>query len=180
MRFTPAPLDGAWLIEEERRVDSRGWFTRAFCADEFARMGLETSFPQVNRSLSLVAGTLRGMHYQREPHSEVKVVCCLRGAIYDVIVDVRPGSPSYLRWHAVRLSAQQGRWLYVPRGFAHGFLTLEDNTEVLYLVSTPYAPHAEAGFRYDDPAVGISWPGPPKVVSVKDLAWPPLLPATDP
>lgn len=179
MKFTPTPLDGAWLIEEERRGDSRGWFTRAFCSEEFGRMGLETTFPQINRSLSHSAGTLRGMHYQRDPHAEVKVVRCLRGALYDVIVDMRPASPTRHRWFSVTLTAGDGQWLYVPKGFAHGFLTLEADTEAFYLVSVPYAPHAEGGFRFDDPAIAINWPGRPEIISKKDSAWPPLDPAQE-
>lgn len=172
MRFISAPLDGVWLIEEERRGDSRGWFARSFCSAEFAAHGLETAFPQINHSVSAARGTLRGMHYQTEPHAEVKVVTCLRGAMHDVIVDVRPASPTYLRWHAVELRGGDGRWFYIPRGFAHGFLTLEDDTEAFYLISTPYAPQAERGLRFDDPAICIAWPAAPVVLSQKDEAWP--------
>ncbi len=172
MHFTPLPLDGAWLIKEEPRGDSRGWFARAFCAAEFSAQGLESSFPQINRSLSASAGTLRGMHYQREPHAETKVVSCLRGALHDVIVDIRPASATFRRWHAVTLIAGDGAWLYVPKGFAHGFITLKDDTEAFYLVSTPYAPDAEGGLRFDDPALAIQWPRPPEIISAKDAAWP--------
>ena len=177
MRFTPAPLDGAWLIEEERRGDSRGWFARSFCAEEFAAFGLETSFPQISHSSSVSRSTLRGMHYQTEPHAEVKVVCCIRGALHDVIVDIRPSSPTFRRWHSVELAAGDGKWLYVPRGFAHGFITLRDDTEAFYLVSTPYAPQAERGFRFDEPAFGIVWPSAPEILSPKDAAWPAFEPA---
>jgi len=172
MKFTATELEGAWLIEEERLQDSRGWFARAFCAEEFARRGLEPVFPQINHSCSLRAATLRGLHYQREPHAEVKVVCCLRGAFYDVIVDIRPDSATFRRWQGIELRAGDGRWLYVPKGFAHGFLTLEDNTEALYLVSAPYTPGAEGGLRYDDPALSIRWPRAPEIISAKDAAWP--------
>lgn len=172
MQFTPLPLDGAWLIDEERRGDSRGWFARTFCSAEFDQHGLETAFPQINRSLSHAAGTLRGLHYQRAPHAEVKVICCLRGALYDVIVDIRPESPTYRRWFGVDLTAEDGRWVYVPKGFAHGFITLEPETEAFYLISTPYAPEAEGGLRFDDPTLAIRWPRSPEIISAKDAAWP--------
>jgi dTDP-4-dehydrorhamnose 3,5-epimerase len=176
MIFTPLPLDGAWLIEEERRKDSRGWFARAFCADEFDAHGLATSFPQISHSSSASRGTLRGMHYQEEPDAEVKIVSCIRGALIDVIVDIRPESPTYRRWHSVELVADDGHWLYVPKGFAHGFMTLSDGTEAFYFVSSRHAPHSERGIRYDDPAFGIAWPAPPAVISPKDEAWPPFEP----
>lgn len=177
MRFTPAPIDGAWIIEEERRGDSRGWFARAFCAGEFAAQGLEVSFPQINRSVSVARHTLRGMHYQVEPCAEVKVVTCLRGGLCDVIADLRPSSPTYRQWFSLELTGGEGRWLYIPRGCAHGFLTLREDTEAFYLVSTPYSPQAERGFRYDDPAFSIVWPAAPAILSPKDAAWPPFIPA---
>jgi dTDP-4-dehydrorhamnose 3,5-epimerase len=174
MRFTPTTLEDAVLIEPERREDPRGWFARVFCEEEFAAAGLETRFVQQNASANPKAGTLRGMHYQRPPHAEVKVVRCTRGAVFDAIVDLRPGSPTYRRSEGFELTAANGRMLYVPEGFAHGYLTLADDSEVAYLVSHPYTPGAEAGLRYDDPALGIAWPRPAAVLSDKDAAWPPF------
>jgi dTDP-4-dehydrorhamnose 3,5-epimerase len=174
MRFTPTPLPGAWLIEEERRGDSRGWFARSFCAEEFAAQGLETWFPQINHSASTARATLRGMHFQAEPYAEVKVVSCIRGALYDVIVDIREGSPTRGRWHAVELAAGDGKWFYIPKGCAHGFITLADDTEAVYLMSAPHAPLSERGFRFDDPSFNIVWPSAPAILSEKDAAWPPF------
>jgi dTDP-4-dehydrorhamnose 3,5-epimerase len=177
MNFIPAPLEGAWLIEEQRHADHRGWFARVFCREEFSARHLEVSFPQVNHSFSKRRGTLRGMHYQASPHEEVKLISCIRGSLQDVIVDLRPQSPTFGQWHSVTLTAEDGKWVYIPKGFAHGFLTLCDNTEALYLVSAPYAPQAERGFRFDDPAFKIVWPAAPAILSPKDAAWPPFSPA---
>ena len=173
MLFHPTTLADATLIEIEKREDPRGWFARTFCEEEFARAGLRSRFVQHNASANPKARTLRGMHYQHPPHAEVKVVRCTRGALLDVIVDIRPASPTYRKWEGFELSAANGRMLYVPEGFAHGYLTLEDDTEASYLVSYPYTPGAEGGLRYDDPAFGIVWPRDIALISDKDAGWPP-------
>jgi dTDP-4-dehydrorhamnose 3,5-epimerase len=172
MRFTPTTLEDAVLIDLEKRADPRGWFARTFCEAEFAAAGLKTRFVQHNASQNPAAGTLRGMHFQNPPHAEVKVVRCTRGAIFDAIIDLRPDSPTYKRWEGFALTAENGRMLYVPEGFAHGYLTLADDSEVAYLVSYPYTPGAEGGLRYDDPAFAIAWPREAAVISDKDAAWP--------
>lgn len=174
MIFHDTTLKDAKLIDLEKRGDERGFFARTFCEKEFAAQGLETRFVQQNTSLSAQKGTLRGMHMQKGADAEVKLIRCLRGTILDVIVDTRPQSPTYKKWEAFELSDQNHRMLYVPRGFAHGFITLTDHVEVTYLVSAFYAPGAEAGIRYDDPAIGIVWPMAPTVISEKDQAWPPF------
>ena len=158
MRFTPITLKDAVLIDIEKRSDPRGWFARLFCEEEFAAAGLATRFVQANASANPRAGTLRGMHFQYSPHAEVKVVRCTRGAIFDAIIDLRPNSPTYRQWEGFELTVENGRMLYVPEGFAHGYQTLEDDSEVSYLVSYPYTPGAEGGLRYDDPAFAIAWP----------------------
>jgi dTDP-4-dehydrorhamnose 3,5-epimerase len=168
MKFTETPLAGAYLVDLERRGDERGFFARFFCAREFAEHGLETRFVQINTSLSVAAGTLRGMHYQLPPAAEVKLVRCLAGALWDAILDLRPRSPSFGRWFAAELTAENRRMMYVPQGFAHGFLTLAPNTEALYLVSAFYAPERERGVRWNDPRFAIAWPRPPQVISDKD------------
>ncbi len=172
MRFTPTELDGAFVIEVERREDARGWFARTYCAQEFAAHGLPTHMVQANMSLTRKAGTLRGMHYQLPPHAEDKLVRCVHGAIWDAIVDLRPQSPTYCRWFGTELSEANGRMLLVPCGFAHGFVTLTDDAAVAYQMSNFYAPAAERGARYDDPAFGIAWPVQVLDVSDKDRAWP--------
>ncbi|MBO9650486.1 MAG: dTDP-4-dehydrorhamnose 3,5-epimerase [Variovorax sp.] len=177
MIFNETPLKGAYTIELEKRGDERGFFARLFCAREFAEKNLASQFVQINNSLSGARGTLRGMHYQLAPHDEVKLVRCIQGALFDVIVDLRPDSPTFRRWHGAELSASNRRMMYVPAGFAHGFLTLKDDTEALYLVNSFYAPDAERGLRFNDPALGIEWPSDPTVISAKDEAWPLLDPA---
>ena len=172
MIFTETPLKGAYLIDMEKRGDERGFFARAFCEREFAQHGLSNRIVQANNSLSARKGTLRGMHYQRAPHQEAKVVGCIRGAIYDVVLDLRPDSPTYLRWAAAELTAENHRSLYIPEGCAHGFQTLMDGAEVLYLMSEFYAPGHAAGVRYDDPAFAIEWPLPVACISDADRAWP--------
>ena len=172
MEFTKTSLADAMLIDIRKLADERGYFARTFCAEEFGKAGLETRFPQSNHSHNLRAGTLRGMHFQRAPHAEVKVVRCVQGAIHDVIIDLRPESPTYRRWEGFDLDAGSGRMLYVPAGFAHGFQTLQDDTAVSYQVSHPYTPGAEGGVRFDDPAFGIAWPLPVGTISDKDAAWP--------
>ncbi|MBI1340926.1 dTDP-4-dehydrorhamnose 3,5-epimerase [bacterium] len=172
MIFHETSLVGARRIEIERRGDDRGWFGRTFCEKEFAAAGLETVFVQQNASFSALKGTLRGLHFQRGDDAEVKLMRCVRGAILDVIVDLRIGSPTYQRWEAFELTAENRSMLYVPKGFAHGFQMLEDNVEVSYLVSAHYAPKAEDGVRWNDPAFGIEWAMTPTVITPKDAGWP--------
>jgi len=172
MQFHPTTLRDAWLIHLEPAHDSRGFFARTFCTREFATHGVETNYPQHSISFSARKGTLRGMHYQCAPHSEVKLVRSLKGAIWDVIIDIRPGSLTYCQWQGFKLSGATGRQLYIPKGFAHGFQTLTDDTEVSYLISAFYVPEAASGIRYDDHKFGIAWPLPVTVISEKDLAWP--------
>jgi dTDP-4-dehydrorhamnose 3,5-epimerase len=172
LKFHHTTLTDARLIELEPRADERGFFARTFCEREFAEHGLETRFAQGNHSRNVRRGTLRGMHFQRSPHGEVKLIRVVRGAIFDVIVDLRRGSPSYGRWEGFELTADNGRLLYVPLGFAHGFQTLEDETDVAYMSSHPYTPGAEGGARWNDPAFGIVWPLPVATISEKDAAWP--------
>jgi dTDP-4-dehydrorhamnose 3,5-epimerase len=172
MRFRPTRLQDAVLIELEKHHDARGFFARTFCESEFAAAGLQTRFVQANASANPRAGTLRGLHHQVPPHAEVKVIRCTRGAIYDVIIDLRPDSSSYLQWQGFELDAASGIMLYIPEGFAHGYQTLVDDTEAAYQVSHPYAPGAEAGIRYDDPAFAITWPLEVSVISDKDAGWP--------
>lgn len=171
MKFNKTPLAGAYTIDLQRIGDDRGFFARLFCTKEFSDAGLVTSFEQINNSLTKNKGTLRGMHYQLPPFAEVKVVRCIRGALFDVILDLRPDSPTYGKWYGDTLSADNRRMMYVPKGFAHGFLTLEEDTEAFYLVSTPYAPEYERGIRYNDPEFDIEWPIEPLEVSEKDAQW---------
>jgi len=172
MKFTPTSFRDAWLIQLEPASDHRGFFARTFCIEEFAAHGLETRYVQHSTSFSTRKGTLRGMHYQREPHSEVKVVRCARGIIWDVIVDIRPDSPTYRRWQNFELSSERGDQLYIPKGFAHGLQTLCDNVEVNYLISESYSPQSALGIRYNDPVFGITWPLPITEIAAKDLRWP--------
>jgi dTDP-4-dehydrorhamnose 3,5-epimerase len=172
MIFTETPLAGAYTIALEPREDERGFFARAFCQNELAAKGLETQIVQANMSYNFKRGTLRGMHYQVPPHAEVKMVRCIAGAIYDVIVDLRPDSPTRLKWHGVELSAANRTMLYVPKGFGHGYQALTDDTEVLYMVTEFYTSGAERGMRWDDPAIGIRWPIPNPILSPKDAAHP--------
>ena len=172
MIFHETRLPGAWLIDLDKKGDDRGFFARVFCDQEFAEKDLETGFVQINTSLSAVAGTLRGMHYQLSPSAEVKVVRCIRGSLWDCIVDLRPDLPSFGKWFGATLSAENRTMMYVPRGFAHGFVTLSDNAEALYLVSDRYAPESERGLRWDDSRFGIEWPIQPVEISAKDRSWP--------
>lgn len=174
MLFNPTPLLGAFTIDLEKRGDDRGFFARFFCEKEFSEAGLETRFVQINNSSSGKRGTLRGMHYQLPDAAEVKVVRCIKGALFDVIVDLRPDSPTFKQWFGAELTAENRRMMYVPRGFAHGFITLEDDTEAFYLVSAFYAPQNERGLRWNDPAIGIQWPVNPVDISEKDGKWPDL------
>jgi dTDP-4-dehydrorhamnose 3,5-epimerase len=172
MIFKPTPLKGAYTIAWDPRSDDRGLFARAFCAEEFRNHGLASSYVQANLSDNHLAGTIRGMHFQKAPHAEVKLVRCVRGALYDVIVDIRPESPSYLKYYGTTLSATNGLMMYVPEGFAHGYQSLEDTSTAFYLVSSSYTPGAEGGLRYDDPKIAISWPVPITSISTKDSTWP--------
>ena len=172
MKFQESPLAGAYTIEMDRLEDERGFFARSYSAEEFAARGLPAAMPQSSVSFNARRGTLRGLHYQAEPHAEDKLVRCTAGAIYDVIVDLRPDSPTARRWFGVELTAANHRSLFVPKGLAHGFMTLRDDTEVLYMISVPYAPGFERGLRWNDPAIGISWPTAPSVVSARDAAYP--------
>ncbi|WP_299365053.1 dTDP-4-dehydrorhamnose 3,5-epimerase [uncultured Paracoccus sp.] len=176
MIFHDTDLRDARLIELRLLGDERGAFARTFSRDEFAAAGMASVYVQQNMSVSAKAGTVRGMHFQRAPHTEAKLVRCLRGAIHDVIIDLRVDSPTYLRHQGFELSAENRHQLYVPPGFAHGFQTLMDDVEVSYLVSSAYAPAAEGGLRHDDPFFGIAWPMRATVVSAKDAAWPLLDP----
>lgn len=172
MIFRETPLAGAFVLEPERFEDERGFFARTFCRRELGERGLETAVAQASVSFNRRRGTLRGLHFQAEPDAEVKLVRVVRGAVFDAIVDLRSGSPTFKRFFSVELSAESGRQLYVPRGFAHGFQTLADDTEVCYQISTFYAPEAARGYRYDDPAFAIPWPEPVTVISARDLELP--------
>ncbi len=174
MIFTETALPGAFLIDLERREDSRGYFARAFCQHEFAEHGLKPVIAQANVAYNKVAGTLRGMHFQFPPAAETKLVRCTRGAIVDIIVDLRPESATYLQSVSVELSADNGRALYVPERFAHGYQTLVDGTETSYQVGEFYAPETEGGLACDDPRLGLEWPLPVAVISEKDAQWQPL------
>jgi len=168
MIFTETPIPGAYLNDLEKRGDDRGFFARAFCEKEFAAHQLATRFVQVNNSLSAQKGTLRGMHYQLAPKAETKVVRCIRGALYDLILDLRPGSPTFGRSFGAELTAENRRVMYVPKGFAHGFITLADDTEAFYFVNEFYAPEYERGVRWNDPRFQLEWPIAPVVISDKD------------
>lgn len=173
MIFRETKLKGAFIIELKRLEDERGFFARTFCQEEFRAHGLNPRVVQCNISFNKQKGTLRGMHYQIAPYEEAKLVRCTRGAIYDVIIDLRPESPTFKQWVAAELTAENRRMLYVPEGFAHGFQTLEDNTEVFYMMSEFYHPECAKGVRWDDPAFGIKWPITSNVtISVKDRNYP--------
>lgn len=172
MKFNNTPLQDAYTIELEKRGDDRGFFARLFCTEEFSNQGIVSSYAQINNSLTEKMGTLRGMHYQLSPSAEVKVVRCISGSLYDVILDLRPDSPTYGKWFGETLSAENRLMMYAPKGFAHGFITLEENAEAIYLVSDPYAPDLERGVRFNDPAFDIEWPIEPVEVSEKDRSWP--------
>lgn len=172
MRFEAIDLDGAWLVHPERIEDNRGYFVRTFCIDELRESGLVTQFPQHSVSFSSRKGTVRGMHFQRDPHAEVKLVRCLTGAIWDVIIDIRPGSPTFRQSRGFELTGENGLQLYIPQGFAHGFQTLQDDTRVNYLISEFHLAGAADGIRYNEPSFDVKWPQPVTVISEKDLAWP--------
>lgn len=172
MIFHETPIAGAFVVELDRKVDSRGFFARAFCEDELRAHGIDFRAVQANLSHSDAKGTLRGMHYQGEPVSETKFIRCVKGAVWDVIIDMRPDSPSYLKHFGVELSADNGTAIYVPDRCAHGNQSLTDHTELLYLMGGLYTPGYERGVRFDDPAIGIEWPLPATVMLPKDLEWP--------
>lgn len=171
MRFTETSLKGAFIIEPDRIEDERGFFARTFCRQEFEKHGLNPNMVQCSVSFNTKKGTLRGMHYQAKPHEEVRLVRCTRGALYDVILDLRGDSPTFKQWIAVELTAENRKMAYVPEGFAHGFQTLEDNTEVFYQMSEFYHSECARGARWDDPVFGIVWPIDKKTVSRKDASW---------
>jgi dTDP-4-dehydrorhamnose 3,5-epimerase len=172
MRFTPTSVEDVHLVDVDRITDERGFFARAWCTREFEQQGLNGRIAQANIGFSERRGTLRGMHFQLPPHAEAKLVRCTRGVVYDVAVDLRPDSTTYLRWFGVQLSADNARMLYVPPGCAHGYLTLTDGTELFYQTSEFYEPAAARGVRYDDPAFGIDWPTEVRVISEQDRNWP--------
>ena len=177
MKFIDTEVHGAWLIEPEPAQDERGFFARTFCARTFAERDLETRFVQHSTSYSRRRGTLRGMHFQRPPHEEAKLVRCVRGAIFDVVLDLRPASATYLGWHGVRLDEEDGRALHVPEGCAHGFQTLVVDSDVLYLISSPYVPEASTGVRWDDAAFDIEWPeAAERTIGERDRLWPDYVP----
>jgi len=171
LKFIPTGLADAWVIELDRMEDQRGYFARSFCSDEFAAQGLRSTFVQCNVSYNARRGTLRGMHFQAPPHEEAKLVRCTRGAVYDVIIDIRLKSNTYMRWAAFDLTADNSRMLYVPEGFAHGFQTQADGSELFYQMAQRYVPDAARGIRWNDPAFGIRWPLPDPVVSARDAAY---------
>ena len=173
MRFVPTKLEGAYVVEPERHEDERGFFARTWSGDEFAEHGLVSELSQCSVSRNSKAGTLRGMHFQTAPHEEAKLVRCTAGAIFDVIVDLRPGSATLTDWVGVELAAETGRALYIPKGFAHGFQTLVDGAEVFYMISAPYVPEAASGVRWDDPAFAIDWPpAGSRIINERDRSWP--------
>lgn len=176
MLFQPTNLAGAYLIDLQKVEDERGFFARAWCVEEFAEHGLDPQLVQCNLSYNKQRGTLRGMHYQRSPFAETKLVRCISGAIYDVIIDLRPASPTFLQWTGVTLSAENRTMLYVPKGFAHGFQTLEDQTEIFYQMSDFYAPEYAAGLRWNDTQFKIEWPLAVTIISARDQNYPDFVP----
>jgi dTDP-4-dehydrorhamnose 3,5-epimerase len=180
MIFTAAPTAGAMVIDLESIEDERGFFARTYCAREFAAHGLDARVSQCNTSFNRAKGTVRGLHFQRPPHAEAKLVRCTRGAAYDVIVDLRADSPTYLRHFGVELSARNRKMVYVPEGFAHGFQTLEDDTDIFYQMSAPYVAQAAGGVRWDDPLFAIEWPLAVSVISERDRSYPDFHPTVGP
>jgi dTDP-4-dehydrorhamnose 3,5-epimerase len=172
MNFVPTPLPGAFIVEPQPLTDDRGWFMRYYCKDEFRQIGHDKEWVQCNHSLTIRKGTIRGMHYQLPPYGEIKLVRCIAGAVYDVIIDLRSGSPGFLQWFGVELSAGNKKMLYIPAGFAHGFQVLADNSELLYHHSEFYKPGSEGGIRYDDPTMRINWPLDVSVLSERDRQHP--------
>lgn len=176
MIFTETPLEGAFLIEPERFEDNRGFFALSWSARDFAARGLNAHLAECNISFNHRKGTLRGLHFQVEPHAQAKLVRCTMGAIYDVLVDLRPGSQTFMKWVAAELTADNRKMLFIPEGFAHGFQTLVDSTEVFYQMSSPYVPEAAGGALWNDPALAIEWPLPVSVISERDMQWAALRP----
>ena len=174
MKFSACPLPGVRAIDMDRIEDERGFFARSFCTDEFTRQGLAAPISQCSVSFNTRRGTLRGLHYQARPHDEEKLVRCTAGGIFDVVVDIRRDSPTFCRWHGEELTAGNRRALYIPKGCAHGFITLAEDTEVLYMISVTYAPGFARGLRWNDPAFGIRWPAQPAVISARDAGYPPF------
>jgi len=174
VQFTECGIPGAWVIDPSPHRDERGYFMRAWCADEFAAHGIAFVPAQANLAFSRKAGILRGMHYQVAPHLEAKLVRCTRGRVFDVVVDLRPESPTWAKWFATELSADNGRMLYVPPMCAHASQSLVDDTEIHYMASAPFAPESARGLRYDDPTVAVRWPLPPVMMSAQDRGWPHL------
>jgi dTDP-4-dehydrorhamnose 3,5-epimerase len=172
MIFTSTRLEDVLLIDVEPREDERGFFARTWCRQEFAARGLDTEIAQESVSYNRLRGTVRGLHFQQPPHEENKIVKCTRGTIFDVIVDVRPCSSSYLRWQRFELTAENRRAVYIPKGLAHGFQTLVEHCEIAYQISAFYAPESAAGYRYDDAAFRIAWPLPVTMISERNLGWP--------
>ena len=172
MIFLQTELMGACIVELEKLEDERGYFARSWCQREFEAQGLDTRLVQCNISMNRKSGTLRGMHFQVPPFAEAKLVRCTRGALFDVIIDLRPDSPSFLKWIGVELTVDNGKMMYIPKGFAHGFLTLEDDTEIFYQMSEFYAPECARGVRWDDPLFGIRWPRNVTVISDRDATYP--------
>lgn len=172
MLFEKTNVEGLWIISPKLIEDQRGFFARIVCEREFEEHGLPNQWVQQNIAFNHKKGTLRGMHYQIGEAAEIKVVRCTQGSIYDVAVDFRKDSPTYLKWIGVELSSHNHKMFYIPEGFAHGYITLTDKAEISYLVSEFYTPGAEAGLRYDDPKIGISWPIEPIIISDKDSSWP--------
>ena len=172
MKFTESRIPGAWIIDVTAIHDSRGLFAMTWLPDELRAHGIDPSLAQCNLAFNHKRGTLRGMHFQRAPHEQAKIVRCTRGSLLDVVVDLRPDSPTYRQWDAVELSADNRRMFYMPAGVAHGYITLTDGVEAYYHASTPWEPNAESGVRWNDPAFGIEWPFEPVVISEKDAEWP--------
>jgi dTDP-4-dehydrorhamnose 3,5-epimerase len=176
MKFTQTSLDGVILIDIEPLQDERGMFARIWCQEEFKRAQLSTELSQFSISYNKLRGTLRGMHFQLSPHDEIKVVRCTQGSVYDVVIDLRTSSDTYMKWLGIELNAQNHRMLYITKGVAHGFITLEDNTEMLYQISVPYAPDSASGIRWNDPSFKISWPLHPTIISTRDTNYPDFIP----
>ena len=172
MTFTETPLAGAYIIDIVALKDDRGFFARTWSVDELKQRGLDATLVQCNVAWNPTKGTLRGMHFQRPPYDEVKIIRCTRGALFDVIIDLRPSSPTFKQWTSVELDADSRRMLYVPKGLAHGYITLTDDVEAYYHVSAPYTPGSADGVAWDDPAFGVTWPMAPTVISERDRAWP--------
>lgn len=172
MNFNSTKIDGLYSVDINKLEDERGFFGRAFCSEEFKELGLDPKVCQANMSYNKLAGTLRGMHYQKSPYQESKFIRCISGSIYDVVIDLRKNSPTYCHSYGIELNDKNRTALFVPKDFAHGFLTLKNDTEVLYMVSQPYVPNAEKGIRWNDPFFNIDWPAKPILVSTKDDQWP--------